>query len=128
MPELLWASKMLVKRPEDCKEIVAGDESILYELLSPIHDAGVKSRYSLAHARVLPGKTTRWHTMRTAEVYYILRGVGEMQVDDETAPVEKGSAVYIPPNARQRIRNTGDADLEFLCLVDPAWRPEDETV
>jgi mannose-6-phosphate isomerase-like protein (cupin superfamily) len=28
----------------------------------------------------------------------------------------------------QRIRNTSEGNLEFLCIVDPAWRQEDEEV
>jgi mannose-6-phosphate isomerase-like protein (cupin superfamily) len=42
--------------------------------------------------------------------------------------VEPGDAVYIPPNARQFIRNLGEEPLVFICMVDPAWRKEDETV
>lgn len=119
---------MLIKKPEDCKTIVAEDGSFLYELISPINDAGVTSRYSLAHAKILPEKITLWHRMKTTEVYYILNGIGEMYIDNETAIVEKGSAVYIPLNSRQRIKNLGQVDLEFLCLVDPAWKPDDELV
>jgi len=40
--------------------------------------------------------------------------------------VEPGQAVYIPPHSTQHIRNTGPSDLLFLCIVDPAWRSEDE--
>jgi len=28
----------------------------------------------------------------------------------------------------QYIENTGDSDLKFLCIVDPAWREENEEV
>jgi mannose-6-phosphate isomerase-like protein (cupin superfamily) len=116
---------MLIKRVEECPEFEAGDLSILREVLSPLKDA-VSSRYSLAHARVLPGEGTRWHSMKTTEVYYILAGRGEMQIDEERNLVEPGAVIYIPPNSRQRIRNVGNTDLEFLCIVDPAWRREDE--
>lgn len=51
-----------------------------------------------------------------------------MEIDGEQRPVGVGQAVYIPPGGKQRIRNTGAGDLEFLCIVDPAWRPEDERV
>jgi len=34
--------------------------------------------------------------------------------------------IYIPPNSVQRIKNIGPNDLIFLCIVDPAWKPEDE--
>lgn len=112
----------------DCAEFTAGDNCRLRELLHPDRQP-VGLRYSLAHARVAPGQTTWRHRLRTAsEVYYILEGQGEMRIGDETAPVRAGQAVYIPPDAEQCITNTGDADLVFLCIVDPAWRADDEQV
>jgi len=39
-----------------------------------------------------------------------------------------GDTVYIPPRAKQQITNSGSVDLAFLCIVDPAWRSEDEEV
>ena len=29
---------------------------------------------------------------------------------------------------RQSLENTGSQDIEFLCLVDPAWKAEDERI
>ena len=49
-----------------------------------------------------------------------------MTIGDEEEPVGPGQAIYIPPRSKQNIRNTGDVPLEFLCIVDPAWRVEDE--
>ena len=51
-----------------------------------------------------------------------------MHIDKETAKVRSGQAVYIPPGSVQFIENTGRSDLDFLCIVDPAWRPEDEEI
>ena len=48
--------------------------------------------------------------------------------DGEEAGVLPGQAVYIPPGAVQYITNTGGDDLVFLCIVDPAWRAEDEEI
>jgi len=77
---------------------------------------------------VRPGQTTRLHALTTSEVYYIIEGKGIMHIDDETSAVAPGDAVYIPPHARQQISNPGDRDLVFVCIVDPAWRREDEEV
>jgi mannose-6-phosphate isomerase-like protein (cupin superfamily) len=66
--------------------------------------------------------------LKTSEVYYILEGEGIMHVDDESAAVHAGQAIYVPPNSNQHISNTGDSDLRFLCIVDPAWQPQDEEV
>lgn len=118
---------MLVRKLEDCPEFIAGDATLLRELLHPDKQA-IALRYSLAHAVVSPGQTSTPHALRTSEVYYILSGVGEMHIDDEVREVEPGDAIYIPPGARQFIRNSGSEALVFLCMVDPAWRQEDEII
>lgn len=118
---------MFIRRLHDCEEFIAGDRSVLHELLHP-DKADLAIRYSLAHARVRPGQTTTPHRLQTSEVYYILEGQGRMHIDAEVSDVAAGCAIYIPPRAVQRIENTGTEDLVFLCIVDPAWRREDEEV
>jgi mannose-6-phosphate isomerase-like protein (cupin superfamily) len=118
---------MLVISLNDCTEFVAGDNTILREILHP-DKQGLHFRYSLAHAVVKPGEVSLPHRLATSEVYYILEGTGIMQVDDKKAEVGPGSTVYIPPHSVQSIRNTGRTDLKFLCMVDPAWRAVDEEV
>jgi mannose-6-phosphate isomerase-like protein (cupin superfamily) len=118
---------MLVQKLNNCQEFIAGDNTILRELLHPDKQP-LDLRYSLAHATLPVGKTSQPHSLTTSEVYYILSGQGEMHIDDETQIVEPGDAVYIPPNTRQFIRNCGVEPLVFICIVDPAWRKEDETV
>lgn len=51
-----------------------------------------------------------------------------MHIDDESSKVLPGQAVFIPANSRQYIENTGTADLVFLCIVNPAWKSEDEFI
>ena len=51
-----------------------------------------------------------------------------VNIDEASAEVYPGYAVYIPPDTTQYIKNIGSSDLEFLCIVDPAWRAEDEEV
>ncbi|MFC1683341.1 cupin domain-containing protein [Candidatus Zixiibacteriota bacterium] len=116
---------MFIKDLKNCAQFQAGDGSILRELLNPLKEA-IRVNYSLAHALLRPGQATLDHRLLSAEVYYIIEGAGQMFIDEEQAEVSSGQAVYIPPGAVQRIRNTGQGDLVFLCIVDPAWRPEDE--
>ena len=116
---------MFIKDLQDCEKFQAGDGSLLRELLHP-DKAKLEIRYSLACAIVKPGQTTQPHKLKTSEVYYILEGRGIMHIEDESAEVRPQQAIYIPPHARQSIHNPGDKDLCFLCIVDPAWRAEDE--
>jgi mannose-6-phosphate isomerase-like protein (cupin superfamily) len=118
---------MFVRDIDDCPEITAGDNTRLRELFNPLKD-DLDLRYSLAVARVEPGGTTFLHRLKTSEVYYILEGEGEMNIDGERRRVGRGQAIYIPPRSEQQITNTGDGDLVFVCIVDPAWRAEDEAL
>lgn len=118
---------MLIRKLLDCPEFVAGDGTQLRELLHPDKQP-LALRYSLAHAVVPVGQVSTPHALTTSEVYYILQGQAEMHIDTEVQSVEPGDAIYIPPNARQFIRNTGTEPLVFICIVDPAWQLADETV
>jgi len=118
---------MLARRLEDCREFVAADGSVLRELLHPARQP-VEIHYSLAHAKVVCGERTLPHRLISSELYYVLAGQGMMYINQETRPVGPGCAVYIPPGSVQSIESVGNTDLVFLCIVDPAWRAEDEDV
>lgn len=118
---------MFIKDLNDCEEFRAGDNSILRELLHP-GKAEIAINYSLAHAIIKPGQTSSPHKLKTTEVYYILEGEGLMHINEEEQKVHPGHAIYIPPGSLQFIQNTGKNDLIFLCIVDPAWKKEDETI
>ena len=118
---------MLIRRLHDCPEFLAGDSTRLRELLHP-DKQDLALRYSLAHATVPPGLASLKHRLATSEVYYIIEGEGIMHIGAEEARVGPGDAVYIPPRTTQWIENAGAEDLKFVCIVDPAWRAEDEVV
>ncbi len=119
---------MIVKKLKDLKEIVALDNTIIREMLNPKHDTiPLHLGYSLAHATLPPKKTSLPHRFKTAsEVYYILKGEGLMYIDDDRERVGPGDIIYIPPKAIQSIKNTGETNLEFLCIVYPEWHPAAE--
>ena len=64
--------------------------------------------------------------MSSSEIYYILEGSGDLKIDEDTHHIEKDDSAYVPPNSKQFIENTGSINLKFLCIVEPAWKAEDE--
>jgi mannose-6-phosphate isomerase-like protein (cupin superfamily) len=78
---------------------------------------------SIARARVPPGVTTRWHRLEgTSERYLILEGSGRAYLGDfDPKDVGPGDVVRIPAGCRQRITNTGTADLVFLAVCTPRF-------
>lgn len=116
---------MFVKNIGDCAEFIANDGCHIRELLHPDKDT-VNLPYSIAHARVEPGKHSYRHYLKQDEVYYILEGHGRMHVDDEEQDVAAGDAIHIPAGAVQWIENTGAGILDFLALVNPPWTEADD--
>ena len=119
---------MLIRDVRDCEDLTTLDNAVLCELLHPANEPEeLAIKFSIAHTIVKPGEKTQPHRLKTAaEIYYILDGKGVMVIDAESAAVRSGQTVYIPPNSTQYIKNTGDSDLSFLCIVEPMWRREDE--
>jgi mannose-6-phosphate isomerase-like protein (cupin superfamily) len=118
---------MVIARVEACREFLAGDHTLLRELLRPT-PSRVAVGYSLAYGRLEAGTRSKRHRLASSEVYYFLSGHGVFWIDQESTTVERGTIVYVPPRAVQWLDNTGVTAMEFLCLVDPAWKPEDEEI
>ena len=117
---------MLVKRIPDCREFEANDGTLITEVLHPKNEE-IAFKCSIAHARVPAGGQSVPHVLGgRAEAYVILEGKGIVHIGDESAEVEEGSVAYIPAGAVQWVENTGNSDLAFLCIVDPAWSAEDD--
>lgn len=92
--------------------------------INELSNSGLDQDVSIARARVTTGMTTQWHRLNaTTERYVILEGMGEVEIGD-CAPkaVNVGDVVIIPPQIRQRIRNTGDDDLIFLAICSPRFQ------
>ena len=118
---------MKVRKLEDIDAFEGNEGTLIRQIFHP-HNTLNGIRYSISHFILKPGKKSKPHKMKTSEIYYILDGKGQMTVDGETFTVSSDESFYIPPFSKQFIENTGERDLKFLCIVDPAWRQEDEII
>jgi mannose-6-phosphate isomerase-like protein (cupin superfamily) len=79
---------------------------------------------SLAEASLEPGQTTQRHQHReTEEIYMLLDGEADLEVDGESRHVGAGDAILIPAGAWHQI--TATAPLRFLCCCVPPYRDDD---
>lgn len=57
------------------------------------------------------------HTHKThEELYFILKGKGEYQVDGDIFPIFEGSVVRVAPDGVRAMRNTGDEEMLMICI------------
>ena len=59
---------------------------------------------------------------QTTEMYYVLEGRGEMELDGQVHPVAAGDAILIQPGCRHR----AVGNLKILNVPVPAFDPGDE--
>ena len=64
---------------------------------------------------------THYHKQMT-ELYFILEGQGQIELDGQLFPLEPGTAVYIRPGCRHR----AIGKLKVLNVPVPAFDPHDE--
>ena len=57
------------------------------------------------------------HTHKThEELYLILKGEGEYQVDGEIFSISEGSIIRVAPNGKRALKNTGKDEMLMLCI------------
>jgi cupin domain-containing protein len=61
------------------------------------------------------------HTHKThEELYFILKGEGEYQVDGEIFSVSEGSIIRVAPDGKRALKNTGKDEMLMLCIQHKA--------
>jgi mannose-6-phosphate isomerase-like protein (cupin superfamily) len=111
-----------VRSRADAEPFTTKDGSTIRELLGTQHGT---ANQSLAEATLEPGQATQRHYhARSEELYVLLEGTGEMEIDGATRRVGPGDAILIPPGARHQI-TAGDAPLRFLCCCAPQYSHDD---
>ncbi len=118
--EILMEPKIV--KPDAAAEYLTPEGCFILETWN----TGADECVSVARARVATGRATAWHRLDgIVERYLIVEGRGLVEVGDlEPAELRPGDMAVIPAGTRQRITNTGPADLVFYCICTPRFRPE----
>jgi mannose-6-phosphate isomerase-like protein (cupin superfamily) len=110
---------MEIRSRERAEPFTTRDGSTIRELMHAANQ-------TLAEAILAPGQQTQRHYHAASEeLYYLLAGEGEMEVDGERSAVGPGDAILIPPGAWHQITATGDSQLRFLCCCAPGYTHAD---
>jgi mannose-6-phosphate isomerase-like protein (cupin superfamily) len=114
-----YLEKIIHLESDESDEFYTEERCHILELYNTLEDR----TQSIARARVEPRVTTAWHRLNnTTETILVLSGNGTIELGEEEAKaIIKGNVVRIPANCPQRVLNTGDEDLIFLCYCSPAF-------
>jgi mannose-1-phosphate guanylyltransferase/mannose-6-phosphate isomerase len=85
--------------------------------------------FKLKKIKVSPGQQISYQSHAQREEHWLLvKGVGEIILNDQVIPVKAGSYQKIPLGAKHRIRNTGSETIEFVEVQLGTYFGEDDIV
>ena len=119
----------VVRNAKKTEHFTAGDTCSIAEIMHPKNDTLPFDSLSLAHAEIAPhGKTTPHKLTGSSEIYYIISGTGSLFIQGTKIQLTPGTAAAVPPACDQYVINEGAEPLEFLCIVTPQWKKEEEII
>ncbi len=71
----------------------------------------------LAYAVLPPGNVIEAHVDPVEEIYFILKGMGIMQVDRDREEVKGGDAIWIPAGTLHSLENHTKENTEILVIA-----------
>ena len=87
-----------------------GGNTIGYSFFSKADGLKMAFRKRLLH----PGSAIGYHLQKEDEVYYIISGTGEMQMNGKTFPVKSGDAILTRPGSSHGLKQAGKDDLVII--------------
>lgn len=115
---------MITSSNKNTQQYQTKDGSIIRERVHPkLHH---NKNQSLAEA-IIPAHTrTALHYHKDSEeIYYVIEGCGEMQLNNEKFMIHPGDSIVIKPGSHHGLNNPYDKDLVILCCCSPAYSHED---
>ena len=106
----------------------AGDNTLLAEILHPMHQGHPSLPYSIAYASIEAHEKSLPHILNQSELYLFIKGIGQITIENKAHAVEAGHVILVPAGAKQFVVNLGKERLEFYCIVNPPWTAEGEKI
>jgi mannose-6-phosphate isomerase-like protein (cupin superfamily) len=87
-----------------------GGSTVGYSFFSKADSLKLTFRKRILH----PGSAIGYHLQKEDEVYYVISGAGEMQMNGKSFPVKTGDAILTRPGSSHGLKQTGKDDLVII--------------
>lgn len=107
------------------KVMDASPQQITCGLMRKLTDATDFKDMDFVHVTIIDSTKRHYHKKLT-EVYYVLKGEIDVEVDNKKERVKKDEMILIFPNINHKAWKTGKENAELLVACCPPWTEEDE--
>ena len=110
----------LVRKLKDAKpsEITCG-------LMRKLTDTNDFKDMDVVHVTIKDSTKKHFHRKLT-EVYYVMKGSIDVEIDRKIEHLKKDQMIMIFPNTNHKAWKTSKEDAELLVVCSPPWTEEDE--
>ncbi|HEY0246121.1 MAG TPA: cupin domain-containing protein [Mucilaginibacter sp.] len=91
-----------------------GGKTTAFLFFDKVKNAKMTFRKRILH----PGSSIGYHLQKEQEIYYILNGDGELQMNGKTIAVTTGDAILTMPGSSHGLKPTGNHDLSVLIAYE----------
>lgn len=78
---------------------------------------------------IKPGQAPSYqYHFKRSEVWVVVKGEGELKIDDKIVQVITGQIIYIPKEAKHQFKNNTDNDLVFIEIQQGEYFGEDDII
>lgn len=105
--------------------IVDGCGGVIYNIIN-VKNSELK-KVETAMCIFAPAEIAKLHYhKKMEEIYFIIDGEGEIELDGKWYPVKSEDSISIPPGVKHRMKNSSnDKSLKFLSVNSPEWEESD---
>jgi mannose-6-phosphate isomerase-like protein (cupin superfamily) len=91
-----------------------GGKTTAFHFFDKVKDAKMVFRKRILH----PGSAIGYHLQEKQEIYYIISGSGELNMNGNVIPVATGDAILTMPGSSHGLKPTGNQDLSVLITYE----------
>jgi mannose-6-phosphate isomerase-like protein (cupin superfamily) len=91
-----------------------GGKTTAFPFFDKVKDAKMVFRKRILH----PGSSIGYHLQEKQEIYYIIGGNGELNMNGKIIPVNTGDAILTMPGSSHGLKPTGTQDLAVLIIYE----------
>lgn len=104
--------------PIRVEEIERASEGVtMRRVISAVDGA---AEFTMDVFEIQPAGHSACHAHPWEHQVFVIRGRGALAGAEGETPFREGDVVFVPPEEPHQFRNTGDAAVEFICLVPKA--------
>jgi quercetin dioxygenase-like cupin family protein len=124
LPLIIWSNTLSAQEVKHLKELEIDETAFSNVHVLPLNEDSLSSTFIIwVKDEVKP----HYHEAHT-EVVYVLKGKGDMMLNDTWKTIKAGDYIFIPKGTKHAVKVTGDETLKVISIQSPRFDGQDRVL